>query len=109
MKNNHIIKIIKYSFTVIVIMSLFFGFDVIEKYNDKNFPRRLDKVANAYYMKINNIEMPLNNYGILADVSIPPNTAGGKFDERVFLFLVVCLCLDMLTWEHLMSFYGLME
>ncbi len=35
---------------------------------------------------INNINLPINNYGVLADVSIPPDGAQGRYQGINFLF-----------------------
>ena len=42
--------------------------------------------GDAYYLFINNIDMPLNRTGVIADVWIPPNNPGGKFNDTTFLF-----------------------
>ena len=39
-----------------------------------------------YRVNINNINLPIDNRGHLADVNIPPDGAGGKFDGINFLF-----------------------
>jgi hypothetical protein len=44
------------------------------------------KVGDAYALNINNIYLPLNSKGILADVNVPPNGQGGQFGGNVFLF-----------------------
>ena len=44
------------------------------------------KVGDAYALDINNIYMPLNRKGVIADVNIPPNGSGGQFGGNVFLF-----------------------
>ncbi len=85
MKNKRL-KVFKFSAIAIVIMALIFGFTSIDKSGDKGSGQRLNKVVGAYYMTINNLEMPLNNAGVFADVAIPPKTAGGKFDGHTFLF-----------------------
>jgi hypothetical protein len=43
-------------------------------------------VGEHYRLNINNIDMPLNRNGIIADVNIQPGGSGGKFDDIVFLF-----------------------
>lgn len=85
MKNKRL-KVLKFAAVSIVLLALFFGFTSIEKSGDKSSAQRLNKVVGAYYMNINNLEMPLNNAGVFADVAIPPKTAGGKFDGHTFLF-----------------------
>jgi hypothetical protein len=44
------------------------------------------KVGDAYRLNINNIDLPLNRKGILAQVNIPPGGSGGKFNGNMFLF-----------------------
>ncbi|MGB9664699.1 MAG: hypothetical protein ACPL25_07250 [Ignavibacteria bacterium] len=85
MKNKRL-KVFKFTAISIVILALVFGFTSIDKSGDKSSGQRLNKVVGAYYMTINNLEMPLNNAGVFADVTIPPKTSGGKFDGHTFLF-----------------------
>ncbi len=44
------------------------------------------KVGDAYALNINNIYMPLNRKGVLADVNVPPNGSEGQFGGHSFLF-----------------------
>jgi hypothetical protein len=44
------------------------------------------KVGDAYGLDINNIYLPLNRKGILADANVPPNGSGGQFGGNTFLF-----------------------
>jgi hypothetical protein len=44
------------------------------------------KVGDAYALDINNIYMPLNRKGVLADVNVPPLGTGGQFGGHTFLF-----------------------
>jgi hypothetical protein len=44
------------------------------------------KVGDACVLNANNIQLPLNSRGILADVYIPPFESGGKFDSITVLF-----------------------
>jgi hypothetical protein len=44
------------------------------------------KVGDAYALDINNIYMPLNKKGVLADVNVPPNGSEGQFGGHSFLF-----------------------
>jgi hypothetical protein len=37
-------------------------------------------------VNINNINLPINNIGVLADVDIQPLGSGGQFDDKVFLY-----------------------
>jgi hypothetical protein len=47
------------------------------------FPQKL---GDAYALDINNIYLPLNRKGVLADVNVPPNGTGGQFGGHSFLF-----------------------
>ncbi len=40
----------------------------------------------SYRFNINNINLPINNSGVLGDVNISPGGAGGKYNNIVFLF-----------------------
>lgn len=40
----------------------------------------------SYRFNINNINLPINNSGVLGDVNIPPGGSGGKYNNIVFLF-----------------------
>jgi hypothetical protein len=44
------------------------------------------KVGDAYALDINNIYMPINRKGVLANVYIYPNNPGGQFGGHTFLF-----------------------
>lgn len=44
------------------------------------------KVGDAYGMNVNNIWLPLNRKGIIADVDVPPNGSEGQFAGANFLF-----------------------
>ena len=70
MKVNTIIKLLNYSIILSILGGLILGFKAIEKSNDKYSTRNVYTVVDKYLMKINNIELPLNNYGVLADVNI---------------------------------------
>ncbi len=43
-------------------------------------------VGDKYRVNINNINLPINNIGVLADVDIQPLGSGGQFDGKVFLY-----------------------
>jgi hypothetical protein len=32
------------------------------------------------------LDLPINNSGVLGDVNISPGGAGGKYDDKIFLF-----------------------
>ena len=44
------------------------------------------KVGNEYAININNIYLPLNRTGVLADVNVPPGGSTGQFGGNTFLF-----------------------
>jgi hypothetical protein len=44
------------------------------------------KMGDAYALDINNIYLPLNRRGVLADVNLPPLGTGGQFGGHSFLF-----------------------
>jgi len=46
------------------------------------------KVGDAYALNINNIYMPLNRKGVLADANVPPVGPYGQFGGMCFSFLV---------------------
>ena len=48
-----------------------------------SFPQ---KMGDAYALDINNIYLPLNRKGVLADVNVSPGGTGGQFGGEVFLF-----------------------
>jgi len=86
MKRMSQLKIVKFSVITSIFLLLVFGFTSIEKNKDATRLQKPGLVTGAYYMKINNLELPLNNSGVIADVTIPPYTSEGKFDGIPFLF-----------------------
>lgn len=86
MRRNNKLKFMKFIIVLAVFVVLSVGFTSLESDGSKSKEQRLNKVAGVYYMTINNIEMPLSNSGVFADVAIPPYTTGGKFDGHGFLF-----------------------
>ena len=44
------------------------------------------KQGDAYGMNVNNIWLPINNKGVIADVNVPPNGSGGQYAGGTFLF-----------------------
>jgi hypothetical protein len=86
MKRISKFKIVKFLTIFSVILILVLGFTSIEKSKDTAKLQKPSLVTGAYYMKINNLELPLNNAGVIADVTIPPYTSEGKFDGIPFLF-----------------------
>lgn len=61
-----------------------------EKEGDKGkgLQKVTEKGTDAYRMQVNNINMPINNAGVLADVQIGSgtNSKGAVFDNQIFLF-----------------------
>jgi hypothetical protein len=43
-------------------------------------------VGDSFATNINNIYLPLNNRGVIADVNVPPLGSGGQFDGHMFLY-----------------------
>jgi len=87
--------IFKYRFWLlligIVVLSL--GFTEGDKSGKTTSPKiyKLAKVSSeggkygdAYRLNINNINMPMNRSGKIADVNIPPEGSQGRFDESTF-------------------------
>ena len=91
MKIKHNYKILLLILTVAFIAFGFLGDDK----NGIKQPKPLYKVTNtqesgkqgdAYGMNVNNIWLPINRKGIIADVNIGPNGSGGQFAGGTFLF-----------------------
>ena len=79
---------------ILAVAFIAFGFLGDDK-NGIKPPRSLYKVVNtqesgkqgdAYGMNVNNIWLPMNRKGIIADVNIGPNGSGGQFAGGTFLF-----------------------
>ncbi len=43
-------------------------------------------VGSTAYIEVNDIYMPFNNKGVIADVNVPPLGSGGQFAGGIFLF-----------------------
>ena len=43
-------------------------------------------IGTEFYIAVNNIYLPFDNKGIIADVNFPPNGSGGQYAEGTFLF-----------------------
>ncbi len=61
--------------TLLLVLSLFPLSDIFAQ-----------KVGDAYALDINNIYLPINRKGVIADVNISPNGSGGQFGGYTFLF-----------------------
>lgn len=46
-------------------------------------------VGSATYIQVNDIYLPFNNKGIIADVNVPPLGSTGQFAGGTFYFLLV--------------------
>ena len=44
------------------------------------------KMGDSYALNVNNIYLPMNDWGVLAEVNIPPLGPGGQFGGHTFLF-----------------------
>jgi hypothetical protein len=70
------IKNIKFVLMITILLIFLFPFSYIHSQN----------VGETYRIDINNISLPINNSGVLADVNIQPLGQGGQFDGHVFLY-----------------------
>lgn len=87
MKNHKIFLLI---FTLP--LYLFLGFYSYEDENCRKIPNQMNRSqVNTYYLNINNIEVPLNGKGKLADVIVPPYTSGAKFIGLPVIFFGVSI------------------
>lgn len=80
-KNNNLIKF--FTITMLVLVSLAFmnSGDGGKKTVNKN-----TAAGDAYRFFINNIDMPINREGVLADVSVGGGAEGGQLNGKTFLF-----------------------
>jgi len=79
--------------TIGIVTFLSFGFlegdggSRINKGNSYNLSQQNSgKVGDAYRLNINNINLPFNTSGTIADVNIPPDGSQGRFGGTNFLF-----------------------
>ncbi len=90
LKNKH-----SYKLLLMILLAAFIAFGFLG--DDKNgirSPKQIYKLSNtqsgksgdAYGMNVNNIWLPLNRKGIIADVNVPPLGSGGQFAGGTFLF-----------------------
>ena len=85
MKKNKIISS-KYKFlSVLLLIAVSMAFTVIEGDGTKRTAKVNLKAGDAYRMFINNLDLPINREGVIADVSIGGRD-GGRIDGKVFLF-----------------------
>lgn len=75
----------KIFFILFAAVSVAFTVSGTEGGGGKSLQKSALKAGDAYRFFINNIDMPLNKSGILADVQIG-NNAGGLLDGKIFLF-----------------------
>ncbi len=89
---------IKYSYKLLLLFIgvafIAFGFLGDDK-NGVRTPKPIYKITNtqesgkqgdAYALNVNNVWMPLNRKGIIADVNVPPNGSLGQYAGGGFLF-----------------------
>ena len=87
----------KYRILLLLVGIIIISFGFIEgDKNGKTSSSKIYKVTNttdeggkkgdAYRLYVNNINMPMDRSGKLADVNIPPDGTLGRFDESSFLF-----------------------
>lgn len=83
--NRYIYKIFLLPIFLLSFTSLaFIGGEKGDKKKNTNQPSLI--AGDSYLMFINNVEMPLNRTGVLADVQVPGSTSEGKIDGIPFLF-----------------------
>jgi hypothetical protein len=95
MKNRRIYNF-KLYIILIAFISISFGFISDDKRGNKaskkSYSQNLYKInqsgkqGDAYRLNINNLNVPLNNVGTIADVNIPPDGTLGRFGNSSFLF-----------------------
>ena len=86
----------KYKLLLLFLVVAFIAFGFLG--DDKNgvqSPRPIYKITStqesgkqgdAYGMNVNNIWLPINSKGIIADVNVHPNGSGGQYAGGTFLF-----------------------
>jgi len=79
------INLIVSAFIAILILVLIQGAYAENKSGKKGVNKTNLKAGDAYRMQINNVDLPLNREGVIADVQFGGD-AGGHFDGKVFLF-----------------------
>lgn len=84
-KSKIIIKILLLSFFAFAIFSLTYAGDDNRGKGAPVLNKTTDRIGDAYRMFINNIDMPINRSGIIADVNIN-NRAYGRIDGITFLY-----------------------
>jgi len=72
----------KYSFRNLSLFSAVL-IAVLILFSNNIFPQNVGEI---YRLNINSINLPFNNRGVIADVSVPPGGSGGIFEESGFLF-----------------------
>ncbi len=93
MRKNKTLYYPKFIFLIAVIALLFMGFmEGDKKGNRSNKQYTLNKTTtsgkqgDAYRFNINNLNIPINRVGTIADVNIPPDGTLGRFGNSSFLF-----------------------
>jgi hypothetical protein len=94
MKNKKSKNIFYILLLLIGIIMISFGFTGDDRNGNKPYHpvykqsavQESGKQGDAYALNVNNIYLPMNRKGIIADVNIPPLGSGGQFGGNVFLF-----------------------
>lgn len=77
---------------VVLLTAGFIGDDVTRSKNTPSIIYKSSEVnqggkyGDSYRMNINNLNIPMNRSGVIADVNIAPGGAGGRFGGQIFLF-----------------------
>lgn len=78
------------SYSILLFGSIFLqlNFSTAQKFNSKKSDKGETNAnsSGAYIFHVNNIILPMNNKGVIGDVSIPPYPSGGFFHGQRFLF-----------------------
>ena len=94
MKNKKLKNTFYILLLLIGIVMMSFGFMKDDRTGNKPFHpvykqsviQKSGKQGDAYVMSINNIQLPLNSKGIIADVLVAGFPSGGQFGGHTFLF-----------------------
>lgn len=81
MKKNILIK----SFALLVVVCMAFAFTAPKNGKGGSLNKETLKAGDSYRLNINNINMPMNRQGVMADVNIG-GRSGAELDNKIFLF-----------------------
>ncbi|MCS7053569.1 MAG: hypothetical protein NZM09_07510 [Ignavibacterium sp.] len=84
MNKKYSLPIRFFALMLIVLISL--AFRNVGGDGGKTVPKTVSKQGDAFYMFVNNIALPMNKEGVLANVNIGNYPAGGRMDGKEFLY-----------------------